>query len=115
MWRTVFGVLLVLHGLLTILIWSLPPSSEAPMDTSHSWLVGDARTVSVVLALTAGPLIAAAGVGLLSHQAWWSLVGLAGGALSLALFGMFFTPWWLLAIAISGSLVAAALHAGIPA
>jgi hypothetical protein len=85
------------------------------MDTSHSWLVGHARAVSLVLALTAGPLIATAGVGVLSHQAWWSLVGLAGGALSLALFGLFFTPWWLVAIAISGSLDVAALRTGIPA
>jgi hypothetical protein len=45
MWRTAFGVLLILHGLLTILIWSLPPSAEAPMDTGHSWLVGDSRAV----------------------------------------------------------------------
>jgi hypothetical protein len=115
MWRTAFGVLLILHGILTILIWSLPPSSEAPMDTGHSWLVGDARAVSLALALTAGPLIAAAGVGLLTHQAWWSLVGVAGGALSLALFGLFFTPWWLIAIGISVALIVAALRAGIPA
>jgi hypothetical protein len=92
MWRIALGVLFVAHGLLTILIWSPRPSSRAPMDTSRSWLLGNARTASLVLALTAGPLIAAAGVGLLSHQAWWSLAGLTGGALSLALFGLFFTP-----------------------
>jgi hypothetical protein len=115
MWRTAFGVLLVAHGLLTILIWSPSPSPEAPMNTSRSWLLGDARTISVVLALTAGLLIAAAGAGFLSHQDWWSLVGLAGGALSLGLFGLFFTPWWLVAITISAGLVVVALRDRIPA
>jgi hypothetical protein len=91
------------------------PQLRAPMDTSRSWLLGDARTASLVLAPTAGLLIAASGVGLLSHQAWLSLVGVTGGTLSLALFGLFFTPWWLAAIAISASLVIASLHAGIPA
>jgi hypothetical protein len=114
-WRTAFGILLVVHGLLTILIWSPTPSGGAPMDTSHSWLFGDARTLSLLLALTAGPIVAVAGVCLLSHQAWWSLIGLAGGVLSLALFAMFFTPWWLAAIAISASLVWSALHEGVPA
>jgi hypothetical protein len=114
-WRAAFGVLLVAHGLVTILIWSPSPSVEAPMSTSRSWLLGDARLVSLVLALIAGLLIAASGVGLLSHQDWWSLLGLAGGVTSLGLFALFFTPWWLVAIAISSALVVAALRAGIPA
>jgi hypothetical protein len=42
------------------------------------------------------------------------LAGLAGGALSLLLFGLFVTPWWLVAIAISSGLVVAALRT-IPA
>lgn len=105
MWRTAFGVLLVVHGLLTIVIWFPSPTAEAPMDTSRSWLLGEARTVSVVLAVVAGLFIAASGVGLLSHQEWWSIVGLGGGVLSLALFALFFTAWWLLAIAVSSALV----------
>jgi len=110
MWRTAFGVLLVAHGLLTILIWVPSPSPEAPMNTSRSWLLGDARTASVVLAFTAGVLIVLAGAGLLSNQNWWSLVGLAGGTLSLALFGLFFTPWWLIGITISATMVVVALR-----
>jgi hypothetical protein len=115
MWRTAFGVLLVAHGLLTVLIWSPSPSAEAPMSTSRSWLIGDARTASLTLAVVAGLLVAGSGVGLLSGQAWWSLPGVAGGVLSLALFALFFTPWWLAAIAISSALVLAALRAGTPA
>jgi hypothetical protein len=85
------------------------------MNTSRSWLLGEARLVSLVLAILAGLFIVAGGVGLLSHQDWWSLVGLVGGALSLVLFGMFFTPWWLAGIAISAALVVAALRDRIPA
>lgn len=110
MWRVAFGVLLIAHGLVTILIWAPAPSADAPMDTSRSWLLGEARLVSLVLAIPAGLLIIASGVGLLSHQDWWSLVGVVGGALSLILFGVFFTPWWLAAIAISAALVIAALR-----
>src|SRR5918995_3506161 len=114
MWRIVSGVVLVAHGLLTILIWAFPPSTGAPMDTSRSWLLREARALSVVLAIAGGLLIAASGLGLLTHQSWWPLAGLAGGALSLLLFGLFVTPWWLVAIAISSGLVVAALRT-IPA
>ena len=93
MWRTYSGVLLVAHGLLTIVIWAPSPTAQVPMNTSKSWLLGDARTLSVLLAVSAGALIALAGAGLLTDQNWWSVVGLAGATLSLALFGLFFTPW----------------------
>ena len=115
MWRTGFGVLLVAHGLLTIAIWTPSPNTRAPMNTSKSWLLGDARTASVALAVTAGALIAPAGAGLLTEQGWWSMVGLAGATLSVGLFALFFTPWWLVAIAISASLFVVALRETAPA
>ena len=113
MWRFLLGWFVVAHGLLTILIWAPKPRTvEAPMDTSHSWLVGDARTLSLVLAVVAGLFIAVAGVGFLTDQAWWSIAAVIGGGLSLALFGLFFTPWWAAAIAISMALVVAAVRVG---
>lgn len=118
MWGTLLGWFVVAHGLLTIVIWAPTPrgaDANAPMDTSRSWLLGDARTVSLVLAVVAGIVVAAAGVGFLSHQAWWSTAGVAGGVLSLTLFGLFFTPWWTAAIAISVALVVAAARAGFAA
>lgn len=115
MWRTVFGVLLVAHGLVTIIIWVPSPTGKAPINTSRSWLLGDARTLSVVLAVTAGALIALAGAGLLTDLDWWSMIGLAGATLSLALYGLFFTPWWLVAISISGALFVATLRDTAPA
>lgn len=118
MWRTLFGWFVVAHGLLTIVIWSPNPrmvDGSAPMDTSRSWLFGDARTLSLVLAVVAGIIVAAAGVGFLTHQAWWSIAGVVGGVLSLVLFALFFTPWWAAAITISAALVVAAARAGISA
>jgi hypothetical protein len=117
MWRTLFGVLVVAHGLLTIVIWAPNPqtsSVDAPMDTSHSWLLGDARTVSLVLAVIAGVVVAGAGVGFLAHQGWWTAAGAVGGVLSLALFVLFFTPWWAAAIVISLALVVVAVGERIP-
>lgn len=116
--RTLLGWLVVAHGLITIVIWLPNPrtlATDAPMDTSHSWLLGDARTVSLLLAIVAGLAMVAAGVGFLTEQAWWSVAGLAGGALSLVLFGLFFTPWWAAGIAISAVLLAAAVRTGLPA
>ncbi len=118
MWRTVLGWFVVAHGLLTILIWAPNPwgsTADAPMDTSHSWVLGEARTISLVLAAVAGVVMAAAGIGFLTHQAWWATTGIVGGALSLVLFGLFFTPWWAAAIVISGTLVVAAARAGFAA
>lgn len=118
MWATVLGWFVVAHGLLTILIWAPDPRAadgDAPMDTSHSWLLGDARTLSLVLAVVAGIVMAAAGFGFLTHQAWWTVTGIVGGVLSLVLFGLFFTPWWAAAIVISGALVVAAARTGLTA
>jgi hypothetical protein len=118
MWRTAFGVLVVAHGLLTVGIWTPNPrtlTGDAPMDTSHSWLLGDARTVSLVLAVIAGFVVSAAGLGILAHQEWWTAAGLLGGVLSLVRFGLFFTPWWAAAIAISAALIVVAIRDGIVA
>jgi hypothetical protein len=110
MWRTALGAFLIAHGVLTAIIWSAPPGGEAPMTPGRSWLLGDARLVSVVLAVVSGLLIVASGVGVLGHRDWWSAAGLAGGVLSLVLFLLFFSLWWLIGIAISSALVVAALR-----
>jgi hypothetical protein len=85
------------------------------MDTGRSWLIGDARPASVVLALSAGLLITAAGAGLLGNQDWWSLIGIIGGALSLALFVLFFSPWFLGAIVVTSAALLAAVRLGVSA
>src|SRR5918996_3506665 len=113
MTRFLLGALVVAHGLVTIAIWSPNPRTvqpAPPMDTSHSWLLGDARSIALILAIAAGVMIAVTGVAFLAHQQWWTYAGVLGGALSLLLFALFFTPWWLAGIAISGSLVVGALR-----
>jgi hypothetical protein len=115
MTRFLLGAFVVAHGLVTIAIWSPNPRTvkpSPPMDTSHSWLLGDARTAAIALAISAGLVMAAAGVGFLTHQEWWTVAGVAGGALSLILFALFFTPWWLAGIAISVALLAASFRTG---
>ena len=114
--KTLLGLFVIAHGLVTIAIWSPNPTTaaaSAPMDTSHSWLIGDARGLALALALTAGIAIAATGVGYLGGQAWWPVLGIAGGLASLLLFALFFTPWWAAGIAISAGLLYAAAVASL--
>ena len=115
--RTLIGLFLVAHGLVTALIWGSPKAAvvegqwQAP-DPSHSWLLGNVRTLSVVLGLAIGAALAITGFGFLTHQTWWPVVGVAAAASSLLLFALFFTPWWLAGIAISAALVVAAVRTG---
>lgn len=113
MLRNIAGLLVLVHGFITIAIWVPNPQHvqpAPPMDTSHSWLLGQARGVSVALAVAAGVLLASAGIAFLSGAAWWPLAAIVSGVVSLILFGLFFTPWWLAAIAISAGLVVGAVR-----
>lgn len=115
--RTLVGLFLVAHGLVTALIWASPRRAVAdgrwrPPDPSNSWLLGDLRTLSVVLGLTIGLALAIAGIGFLTHQPWWPAVGLTAAVCSLFLFALFFAPWWLVGIAISTALFVGALRTG---
>jgi len=113
--RNLIGAFVVAHGLVTIAIWSPNPQSvktAPPMDTSHSWLLGNSRGVALALAITAGLLVAVAGIAFLVRADWWPMAALMSGCLSLLLFALFFTPWWAAGIVISSGLVIAALRAG---
>jgi hypothetical protein len=112
--KALLGSLVIAHGLVTIAIWSPNPrtaAADAPMDTSHSWLLGDARGPALALALIAGLTIVLSGIAYLGGQSWWSIAGIAGGGLSLVLFALYFTPWWSAGIAISAALIYAAAQA----
>jgi hypothetical protein len=117
MWRTALGGLVVVHGLLTAAMW-LPKYKEVegasiqPPNTSHSWLFGEARGLALTLGVTAALLLVIAGAAFLTQQTWWPTAGLIAGSVSLLLFALFFSPWWVIAFAISGGLVIAALRAG---
>jgi len=112
--RTLTGLFLVAHGLLTAGIWGLrfpavPEGQVQPPDPAHSWLLGDARVTSMILGIFAGVVLAIAGFGFLTDQSWWTHAAVGGGAASLLLFAVFFTPWWLAGIAISIALIIGAL------
>lgn len=114
--RTLLGLFLVAHGLVTALIWAAPkpvvPDGQVqPPDPSHSWLLGDVRTTAVFFGLIIGAGLAIAGLAFLTHQAWWPPAAIVAGVGSLVLFAVFFTPWWLAGIAISAALVIGALRA----
>jgi len=58
MWRFLFVGFLIAHGLVHLAIWLMPkPEQKAPFDPGHSWLLGDQKTVAVVLAVTAAALL----------------------------------------------------------
>jgi hypothetical protein len=109
--RALLGAFIVAHGLLTAFIWVGPASADAPFRATHSWLVGDARPVAVVIALVAAAGFVLAGVGFIGEQAWWASTGIGAGAVALLLMGLFFNPWLLAGIAISAGILFAGIQA----
>lgn len=115
--RTLLGVFLVAHGVITAAIWgapklSAPEGQVQPPDPSHSWLLGDVRGISVAFGVAVGLALAVAGFAFVTNQEWWPAAAIAAASASLVLFGVFFTPWWTAGIAISVALVIGALRAG---
>ena len=109
--ESLLGTFIVAHGLLTALIWVMPANAEAPFRATHSWLVGDARPLAVVIALVAAAGFVLAGVGVIGQQAWWAFTGIGAGTAALLLMALYFNPWLLAGIAISAGI----LYAGIQA
>jgi hypothetical protein len=107
----VLGAFMVAHGLLTAFIWVSPAKADAPFRATHSWLVGDTRPVAVVIALVAAAGFVLAGIGFITHQAWWAITGIGAGAVALLLMTLYFNLWLLAGIAISAGI----LYAGIQA
>jgi hypothetical protein len=109
--RFLLGALIVAHGLLTALIWASPPKADAPFRATHSWLLGDARPLAIVVALVAAAGFLLAGAGVIADQAWWAVTGIGAGAVALLLMTLFFNPWLLAGIAISAGILYAGLQA----
>jgi hypothetical protein len=111
MLRVLLGAFIVAHGLLTAFIWASPPKADAPFRATHSWLVGEARLLAVVVALVAAAGFVLAGVGVIADQAWWAVTGIGAGAVALLLMILFFNPWLLVGIAISVGILYAGFQA----
>ena len=119
MLRTLIGLLLVAHGLVTVAIWgptypAVPKGQLQPPNAAHSWILGDVRFFSLVLGVAVGLTLAIAGFGFLTHQSWWPVSAIGAGGASLLLFAVFFTPWWTVGIAISTGLIIAGMRSGVP-
>lgn len=105
--RFLFIGFLIAHGLVHLTIWLMPkaPGEKAPFDPNHSWLLGDQKTVAVVLAVTATALLVAGGVGLWAHADWWRGVAAIGLAASFGLMVVYFNPWYLFIEGINAALI----------
>jgi hypothetical protein len=111
MLRVLLGLFVVAHGLVTFGIWAAPVTEKAPFNPSHSWLLGDTRTLAVALAVVAAVAFVFAGGGVLAQQGWWAAAAVAAGAVAVVLMGLYFNPWLSAGILIS----AAILYAGAQA
>jgi len=107
MWRFLFIGFLVAHALVHLAIWLMPkpPDQKAPFDPNHSWLLGDQRTVAVLLAVMAAVLLMAGGLGLWAHAGWWRGVAAIGLVASFGLMVVYFNPWYLFIEGINAALI----------
>jgi hypothetical protein len=115
MMQFLLGAFIVAHGLVTALIWVTPAKADAPFPAAHSWLLGDARPLAVILALVAAAGFVLAGIGFITQQAWWAFTGISAGAVALLLMTLYFNPWLLAGIAISAGILYAGFHALVQA
>jgi hypothetical protein len=109
MWRFLFLAFLVAHGLVHIAVWATPKPAdgkEPPFDPAHSWLLGNARTLAISLAIVSAVLFVIAAVGLFGHAEWWRVVAVVAGGVSVGLMTLFFNPWLLAGWGLSAGLIA---------
>jgi len=73
--RILVGGFVIAHGLVTAAMWMMPAKEGEPFRATHSWVIGDARSLAVALALVAA-------FGFVLAWGWVSLLTKAGGACS---------------------------------
>lgn len=107
MWRFLFIGFLIAHGLVHLAIWLMPkpPDQKTPFDPDHSWLLGDKKSVAVVLAVAAAALLVAGGLGLWAHAGWWRSVAVIGLAASFGLMIVYLNPWYLFIEGVNAALI----------
>lgn len=111
MLRTLGGLLLIAHAVVTLAVWVTPPLPEAPFNPAHSWVLGDSRAIAVPASILLAVTLAATGIGLLLGQPWWAPLGLVSGIAAAAFVMVYVNPWLILAVAINaGIAVAASQH-----
>jgi hypothetical protein len=107
MWRLLFIGFLIAHGLLHLAIWLMPkpPKEKASFEPDQSWLLGDQKTVAVILAVLAATLLLAGGLGLWARADWWRGAAAIGLAVSFGLMVLYFNPWYLFIEGVNAALI----------
>ena len=109
MWRILFITFLAAHGFVHIAVWATPKPAdgkEPPFDAAHSWLLGDARSLAISLAIVSAALFVVAALGVFGHADWWRSVAVVAGGVSIGLITLFFNPWLLAGWGLSAGLIA---------
>lgn len=103
--RVLIGILLVIHGLIHIAIYSssAPDArAEGAFKLGHSWVLSPVGFGETALKIVGTPLWVIAGVGFvlaglavfgLLPVAWWQALAVTAAVASLALFTFFWHPW----------------------
>lgn len=115
MLRTLGGVFLIVHALITLAVWVAPLLPDAPFNPAHSWLVGDSRHIAMPTSIVLAAALAATGIGMILGQPWWAPLGLASGITAAAFVVVYFNPWLSLAIAINAAIAVTATQNLAPA
>lgn len=96
MWRVLFIGFLFVHAAI---------QAAQATGNGHSWLLGDRKAIAVALTLGAAVLFLIAGIGLWGHAEWWRTLTVAGAALSLLFFVVYFNPFIVLGMALDIGLI----------
>ncbi|WP_024285786.1 hypothetical protein [Cellulomonas sp. KRMCY2] len=85
-------------------------ADDAPR-VGHSWLLGEIRPLTIVLAVAATVVLVVAGVTHLAGVGWWPWAVVVGAGVSALLMVLTFTPWWLIGLGMDAALIVWALRA----
>lgn len=123
----VFGIVLILHGLITLAISAgsfAPPSNipnpnwlrRWPAQLGQSWIFPGMGWLGGVIWLAAGLLLLGAGLGFfgfLVPVAWWIPLTIAGASLGLVALILYFHPYYLLGVLLNIGFLWVALDAAL--
>jgi hypothetical protein len=112
--RILVGGFLIAHGLVHLAVWATPTDESASFYPSHSWLLGSAKGLSVVIAALATVILVSGGVALFAHAGVWRPLVIGGLAISLLLDLLYFNPWFIFITVVNAGLLIALTWAHWP-
>jgi hypothetical protein len=109
--EVILGVFFITHGLVTAVIWAAPGGKDAPFDPAHSWLIGDTRTLALLIGAVVGLALVATGAGMIADAAWWPALAVVAGFAGIVLMTVWFDPWLILGLGINLAVLVVGLRA----